>query len=110
MKHIILKSITKPAVAAILAVLALTTVTTADPGRAATQICISHDKVVKKLGSRVKEKRQAFGLINSSRMLEIFVSKQGSWTIVVTTPDKMSCIVAAGNSWEQWKATFGPAA
>ena len=109
MKQIVAKFTRSPlATAALLGILALSPVSLAGPASAEPRACGAHDKIVKKLGSRFKEKRQAFGLINSSRMMEVFVSQSGSWTIVVTTPDKISCIVATGESWEQWKVKFGP--
>ena len=61
-------------------------------------VCLSHKDIVSQLQSKFKEKRQAFGLINSGHMMEVFVSKTGSWTMVVTTANKMSCVVAAGQS------------
>lgn len=77
---------------------------------AQAQTCRPHNELVAKLGSRFKEKRRAFGLINETRMMEVFVSKAGTWTMLVTTTDKISCVVAAGESWEQWKVLFDPAA
>ena len=36
-------------------------------------------------------------------MVELFTAQNGTWTIIVTQVDGTSCIVAAGNSWSQFK-------
>ena len=41
------------------------------------------------------------GLANNGGVLEILVSQSSeSWTIIVTMPNGVSCLVAAGESWE----------
>ena len=81
----------------------------ADPAKAEeSRACGAHQKMVEQLGLRFKEKRRAFGLISNERMMEVFVSKRGSWTMLVTTTDKNACVVAAGESWEQWHVEFDP--
>ena len=40
------------------------------------------------------------GLTANGGLLEVVASKDGSWTIIVTTPNGMSCGVASGMSWE----------
>ncbi len=63
--------------------------------------CSSHDKLVDMLGSTYTEAPNAFGLQTNGHLLEVFVSKKsGSWTIVSTRPDGVSCIVAAGQHWQ----------
>jgi hypothetical protein len=34
-------------------------------------------------------------------VLEVFVSDTGTWTVVVTDPKGVSCVLAAGQSWEE---------
>jgi hypothetical protein len=41
------------------------------------------------------------GLANNGTMLEIATSGEGSWTILVTRPDGVSCVVATGEAWER---------
>jgi hypothetical protein len=33
-------------------------------------------------------------------VLEVFASDTGSWTITVTLPSGMTCLVATGQGWE----------
>jgi hypothetical protein len=81
-----------------------TTVATAQQGRGGPQprlACNSHDKLVEMLGSTYTEAPNAFGLQANGHLLEVFVSrKSGSWTMVSTRPDGVSCIVAAGQHWQ----------
>lgn len=32
--------------------------------------------------------------------IEVYASPDGTWTIVTTRPDGMSCLMAAGQAWE----------
>jgi hypothetical protein len=50
------------------------------------------------------------GLAASGSIVEILVSQTGSWTILVTSPNGTSCVVAVGDYWEALKPLPGPAA
>ncbi len=62
--------------------------------------CAHHDKIRQFLVQKYSEKRQALGLINRTRVMEIYVSAKGSWTVVVTQNTGKSCIMATGKNWE----------
>ncbi|MBW9065197.1 hypothetical protein JNB71_17985 [Rhizobium herbae] len=62
--------------------------------------CAEHSKIVEFLGSHYSETLQAIGLINDAAILEVYVSKGGSWTILVTNVSGRSCVVFAGQNWE----------
>ncbi len=66
---------------------------------AASQRCGNREVIVKTLDTRFKENRQAMGLASSINLLEVFVSKHGTWTIISTRANGIACIVAAGKSW-----------
>jgi len=43
----------------------------------------------------------AFGLQSNGNLLQVYASEdKNTWTVVSTTPAGLSCIVAAGKSWE----------
>ena len=68
---------------------------------AAEAACASRSKLVDTLSSKYSEAPVAMGLSNSGGVVEILTSPDGNtWTIIVTTPDGMSCMIAAGESWE----------
>jgi hypothetical protein len=63
--------------------------------------CAERNNVVDTLGSQYKESPRAIGLVSKEAVLEIFVSDSGTWTVVVTDPQGVSCVLAAGQSWEE---------
>jgi hypothetical protein len=62
--------------------------------------CSSHDKIVDVLGSKFKETRRVMGVVNSKAVMEIFMSPQGTWTMVITDTSGTSCITASGEEWQ----------
>ena len=63
--------------------------------------CGERAMIVKTLESKHKEVGQARGLVSDTRMIEIFVSPDKSWTMLVSFPNGMSCIMASGQAWDQ---------
>ena len=49
-------------------------------------------------------KAEAIGLNKDGTLLEVFVSPQGTWTVLVSSPQGHSCIAAIGEGW-QFKIT-----
>ena len=71
------------------------------PAMAQDTPCADRSNVVDTLDSQYKESPRAIGLVSKEAVLEIFVSDSGTWTVVVTDPKGMSCVLAAGQSWEE---------
>ena len=40
------------------------------------------------------------GVTASGRVLEVVVSEEGTWTIIITMPNGLACGIASGDSWE----------
>ena len=54
------------------------------------------------LKDEFQELQGAYGLVGDKAILELFLSPQGAtWTLVITDVSGKSCILAAGDSWEQ---------
>ena len=51
------------------------------------------------LAEKYQERPSAFGLAANNQILEILVSKTGSWTILATNASGVSCVVASGEAW-----------
>ena len=66
----------------------------------AQQACAPRSEIIAKLSQDFKENQQAVGVVNDKAVLEIFVSSKGSWTIVATSVDGTSCLLAAGKDWQ----------
>ena len=81
------------------ALAAISLVSIAGKAEAAPQ-CGNHDKIVEVLGDKFKETRRVMGVVNSKAVMEIFMSPQGSWTIMITDTNGKSCITVAGEEWQ----------
>jgi len=54
------------------------------------------------LTSEHKEKQIAIGLSKNGSLVELFTKQDGStWSILITTPGGMACLVLMGEHWEQ---------
>ncbi|MEM1352452.1 MAG: hypothetical protein AAGF27_08900 [Pseudomonadota bacterium] len=63
--------------------------------------CAPRDTVVEKLAEGYGETRQSMGLGANNSVVEVFASSEtGTWTITVTTPNGVTCLVASGQSYE----------
>ncbi|KIC28160.1 hypothetical protein, partial [Leisingera sp. ANG-S5] len=82
--------------------LALAAVTmAAAPAAAQSRNCAPRDAVIKRLAEKYGESRQSIGMGQQGMVMETFASADtGSWTITVTTPNGMTCLVASGQSYE----------
>ena len=63
--------------------------------------CGSHDAVAKTLASKFKEARRVMGVVNAKAVMEIFMSPQGTWTVLVTDTTGSACIIATGQDWQE---------
>ncbi|CAN7178285.1 hypothetical protein [Mesorhizobium sp. LjNodule214] len=71
------------------------------------QFCVEHGVLVAHLSENFQERQFALGLIGQTAIMEVFVGESGTWTIVVTDVAGTSCIIAAGNNWENVVAQSG---
>lgn len=68
---------------------------------AAARNCAPREVVVERLAERYRETRQSMGLGPNNAVVEVFASQEtGTWTITVTTPQGMTCLVASGQAFE----------
>jgi hypothetical protein len=75
---------------------------------AAQNICAPRNDVVKRLWDRWQEAQITVAMINDGRLLEIFVSKKGSWTAIISDPNGRSCVASAGQEWTIFDAPKKP--
>lgn len=63
--------------------------------------CAPRDAVVERLATGFGETRQSMGLGPNNQVVEVFASTEtGTWTITVTNPLGMTCLVASGQAYE----------
>lgn len=77
---------------------------------AANSICAPHDQMVEMLNERFSEQPTAIGIAGNGQLLEVFTAGDGStWTIVMTTPKGVSCVVSDGLNWDaRQRVAMGP--
>ncbi|MDW4498657.1 hypothetical protein R5H30_11740 [Sulfitobacter sp. D35] len=76
---------------------------TLDPAQFAAIRCAPRDLIVERLESRYEEHAKGAGLQTDTRLIELWSSKGGAtWTILLTTPDGRTCILAAGEHWTDY--------
>ena len=63
--------------------------------------CGSHDALAKSLNTKFKEARRAMGVVNAKAVMEIFMSPQGTWTVLVTDTSGTACVIASGQDWQE---------
>ncbi|WP_410001076.1 hypothetical protein [Tateyamaria omphalii] len=82
-------------------VLALAAMVNAAQAQQQARNCGPRDIVVSRLAEGYGETRQSMGLGANNSVIEVFASEEsGTWTITVTTPNGMTCLVASGQAFE----------
>ena len=77
----------------------------------AEQVCAPRDLAVNQLEKQFRENVSGRGLtVNGMRMIELFVSEAGSWTVLASDPAGLSCIIASGESWQGTTTLIGESA
>jgi hypothetical protein len=66
----------------------------------AQSTCSDRDSIVKVLDQNYKETLSNYGVAGHVMLLEVYVSKVGTFTILASRPNGISCIIAAGDNWE----------
>lgn len=76
----------------------------------AQQVCAERDAVTDRLKTKYSEDFVGGGLRNAKAIFEVWMSEeQGTWTILMTTPDGKSCVMASGTDWRDALPTMEPA-
>ena len=70
------------------------------PTSARGQACASRADVVERLAGKYREAPIAIAMEQNGNVIEVFVSANGTWTIIVTTPGGTTCLVASGGHWQ----------
>ena len=63
--------------------------------------CVPRPDIIKRLGYKYKETTIGLGIANNGGVLELLTTKTGNtWTILITMPNGISCMVASGEDWQ----------
>jgi hypothetical protein len=64
------------------------------------QKCAPREVFEDYLKNRYEERQDAIGVTPNGHLMEVFVSEQGTWTLLMSLPNGTSCILAAGEGWQ----------
>lgn len=68
--------------------------------RAQSAACAPRAEVVKSLDGLFNEVPAVRAIVADGALMELFVSEEGTWTMLLTSPQQVSCLVGSGESWE----------
>jgi len=70
------------------------------PPAYAQSLCFARDQLTKRLAGKFSEVLRGGGFRNAQSILEVWTSANGAtWTLLITRPDGVSCVVATGTEW-----------
>ena len=65
------------------------------------QVCAHRQSLLDSLAHDYSEAPAGLGVANNGTVIELLTARDGkTWTLLLTTPDGISCVVAAGEGWE----------
>lgn len=95
----IMKKASGPATALLAVAAAMVTVLAATTAEA-RQVCDKRTDVLTQLSKKYAEKPTAVGVTANGGIVELLSEKDGkTWTLIVTMPNGISCLIAAGSDW-----------
>ncbi|WP_170365383.1 hypothetical protein [Ruegeria arenilitoris] len=69
--------------------------------QAQTPNCAPRPDVLQRLAETYGETRRGIGMARQGTVMEVFASDEtGTWTITVTLPNGLTCLIAAGEAYE----------
>lgn len=68
--------------------------------------CAERTDMIKLLADRYKEVPRAVGIASRNGVMEVYVSKKGTWSVLMTNTTGKACIIAAGDAWEDVEVAF----
>jgi len=75
----------------------------------AQSVCGKRESMISSLKQKFGESERGMGLSGAEAVIEIWSSDEtGTWTIVMTRPNGITCVMAAGESWMDIPAEKGP--
>ena len=67
----------------------------------AQMMCGERTKVIAGLAQGYSETPTSMGLTSNGAVVEVLSSPSGSFTIIVTQPNGLTCLMASGEDWEE---------
>ena len=71
------------------------------PAASAQPVCGTHSAVSDNLKKSYAEVPIFMGVTIGGGVIEVYASPEVTWTLVITQPNGVSCLIAAGQDWEE---------
>ena len=79
------------------------------PAAARQQPCGPHGQILRTLAERWGESPTGMGIVANGFVVEFVTNAgTGSFTVVLTQPGGVTCVVMAGENWEGWRVSRKP--
>ena len=65
-------------------------------------LCGPKDEVLAGFAQKYNEIPKSNGVTNGGQLVQILVSETGDWSLLVTHPSGISCLLATGNAWQNF--------
>ena len=75
----------------------------------AVRICGERNVLLEQFAMEHRETPQALGLGADGGVIEVLVGPDGGWTMLVTYPERPTCVVAMGEAWQMLQLAGDPA-
>ncbi len=71
-------------------------------GAKAQAMCLRHSDLAAQLETKFGEAPTAIALASNGGLIELFSTGDGAtWTLVMTSPDGVACVLVSGESWDR---------
>ena len=71
------------------------------PAASAQPVCGTHSAVSDNLKKSYAEVPVSMGVTIGGGVIGVYASPKVTWTLVITQPNGVSCLIAAGQDWEE---------
>ena len=66
----------------------------------AQSVCGQRDEIVSRLKSGYQEYNSARGISTNGGLVELYTSEKGTWTLMLSQPNGVSCLIGTGENWQ----------
>ncbi len=70
------------------------------PSASAQALCGKHSDILVKFADTYGEMPGALAITDQGGLLEVLVSPAGTWTMLLTMPGQLTCVVGTGQAWQ----------
>ena len=66
----------------------------------AETVCSQRATFIKQLSGKYSKSPVSMGLSSNGSIIKVLASATGSWTMIITSPNGLSCVLAHGEAWQ----------